>query len=104
MSYIPTISEITNDLQGTSTEAEYARRVITAAAVLNAHRSMMHRMASFHIPFSSQLDKTMHEAWMNAESIAFEIGKNTSDVRTDINRQAFLLLHKMSQQYVDQIK
>ena len=103
MTYIPTISPITNDLGADGITANYARRVVTAAALRNSLHAIDHRMASFEISFSTQLKQALHDACRAAEDA--KPGTYTLDqVRDDIAQQAFLLLTKEIAQYHNRIK
>ena len=103
MTFIPTISPITNDLSADGILGNYARSVVTAAAVRNSLHAINHRMASFHIDFSLQLDKALHDACRAAEDAKPGTYK-LDQVRDDITKQAFLLLTRDVAEYHNRIK
>ena len=103
MTYIPTISPITNDLGADGITANYARCVVTAAALRNSRRALSNRMASWHINFANEMDDAVEAAYRAAE--ASRPPKYTLvQVRDDIMQQAFLLLTRNIAEYHDRIK
>ncbi len=91
MTYIHTISPVTKDLSADGILGNYARCVVTAAALRNSLYAINHRMASFEISFSTQIKQAVHDACLAAEDA--KPGTYTLDqVRDDIAQQAFLLL------------
>jgi translation initiation factor 2B subunit (eIF-2B alpha/beta/delta family) len=103
MTFIPTISPITKDLSADGILGNYARCVVTAAALRNSLHAIDHRMASFEINFSTQLKQALHDACRAAEDA--KPGTYTLDqVRDDIAQQAFLLLTQDVAEYHNRIK
>lgn len=102
MTYIPTISPITSDPSANNVEANYARCVITAAALLNANRSLGHRMASFGISFRNDLSEAVAESRRAAEAAA-PPDLTREQISVDINAQALLLLTRDIAEYHNRI-
>ena len=102
MTYIPTISPIIDNLDSPTSEGEYARRIVTAACYLNSLRSIEHVIGCQTDP--KQMRAALTNAITRAIDISFEIGKTPEEVREDTNRQAFLLLNKMTALYIEYIE
>ena len=103
MTYIPTISPITSNMEENTMAANYARCVVTAAALRNSRRALSYRMASWDINFGNEMDDAVEDAYLAAE--AARPPKHTLDqVNDDITQQAFLLLTRNIAEYHDRIK
>lgn len=99
--HIHTISPVVTDLAANTPEAKYARDVLTAACYINATRSLNEAIGVLH-------DKTIGGMVGSTLRTAIEtgraLGKDDEDVRTDVNKQAFLLLTKKIAEYNSHIE